>query len=154
VVQQMLARNRTDPVFAAYLLAVLRGADGALTAAPCVWPARCNASKLDDSQGGESLGPEALRHQATTIECNIGIDIGVVEGCIMSARDLGFAWQLTRDRKYAARGISELRRAAEWPLYPFLMMANGYALNGLAFGFDWLYDAMTLADRGRSLPRR
>ncbi|MEN6358045.1 MAG: heparinase II/III family protein [Armatimonadota bacterium] len=61
---------------------------------------------------------------------------------------LGLLYRLDNDPKWAARAIKEMRAAAvfvDWNSPHFLDVAEMTA--AMAFGYDWLYDAMTPEDR-------
>ncbi len=62
---------------------------------------------------------------------------------------LGLMYQITEDMKYAKRGWLEMRAACRFPDWNagrhFLDTAEMMA--GVAIGYDWLYDALTTAQR-------
>ncbi|MGW2093529.1 CBM96 family carbohydrate-binding protein [Promicromonospora sukumoe] len=61
---------------------------------------------------------------------------------------LGFLWQITGEEEYAERGIEELLSASaytDWSPSHFLDV--GEMTGAVAVGYDWMYDAMSAAER-------
>lgn len=65
---------------------------------------------------------------------------------------LGFAWQLTGDKKYAERAYKEICALAAFPDYntSHIIDAGEYAM-ALAIAYDWFYDAFTEEQRAFAL---
>lgn len=69
----------------------------------------------------------------------LGVSRDLVERVLL----LGYAWQMTADRRFADRVETELRAVAEfsdWNPSQFLDVAEATA--ALAIGYDWCYDAL------------
>jgi len=61
---------------------------------------------------------------------------------------LATTFRLTNDSRYAQRAIAELRTAAALPNWnPSHFLDTAELTMGLAIGYDWLYDALSEADR-------
>ena len=61
---------------------------------------------------------------------------------------LGFAYQMTKQEKYAQRGIAELEAICAFPDWnPSHYLDTGTLASAFAIGFDWLYDAMSEEQR-------
>lgn len=62
--------------------------------------------------------------------------------------NLGFAYLMTGDKKYAERGIAELKAVCafeDW--HPVHFLDTGTLASAVAIGYDWLYGAMTDEER-------
>jgi hypothetical protein len=72
-----------------------------------------------------------------------------------SLGNLGLCWQLTKKPAYAKKGVEVLVKMSEpqGPHAPNPLADGGYGIRfygfGMALGYDWLYDAMTPAERQR-----
>lgn len=61
---------------------------------------------------------------------------------------LGFAYQMTGDKRYAEKGIAEMEAICSFPdWHPDHYLDTGTMSSAVAIGFDWLYDAMTEEQR-------
>lgn len=61
---------------------------------------------------------------------------------------LGFAYQLTGDKKYAQRAWKEFEVVLTFPdINPAHIIDSGAFLTGIAVGYDWMYDAFTPEQR-------
>ncbi len=57
---------------------------------------------------------------------------------------LGFAYQMTKDKKYAERGIKEMEAICAFPdWHPDHYLDTGTMASAIAIGYDWLYESMT-----------
>ena len=76
--------------------------------------------------------------------------LDVSRGVLRRTKNLGMAYQLTRDKKYARRLYEELANAAEfkdWNPYHFLDVGEMCCAFGI--GYDWIYDCMSEEERAK-----
>ncbi len=60
----------------------------------------------------------------------------------------GMAYQITQDQKYADRGFKELKAVCEFmDWHPSHALDTGEMAAAVAIGYDWLYEALTPAER-------
>ena len=74
--------------------------------------------------------------------------LDVANGALLKMEWLGYAYQMTGDRKYADYGIAELLNLcsfSDW--HPDHFLDTGTLASAVAIGFDWLYDAMSDEER-------
>ena len=71
--------------------------------------------------------------------------LGLSSSVRSRAMYLGFAWQMTGDRKYVDRALEEVRAAAafpDWNAYYHFLDPSEMCM-GFALVYDWMYDALT-----------
>ena len=65
--------------------------------------------------------------------------------------DLGIAYRVTGDKKYADHAIKELMSVANWPDWGCTQerqfLGTGAVATGMGLGYDWFYNEMTSAQR-------
>lgn len=62
----------------------------------------------------------------------------------------GYAWQLTGNRKYADKAWEQFAKVVEFPdANPCHIIDSGSLNEGIAIGFDWMYDSFTEEQRRR-----
>jgi hypothetical protein len=65
--------------------------------------------------------------------------------------DLGIAYRVTGEKKYAERAIQELLSVASWPDWGCTLerqfLGTGAVATGMGLGFDWFYNEMTSTQR-------
>lgn len=74
--------------------------------------------------------------------------LDVANQTVSRLENLGFAYLMTGDKKYADRGIAELKAVCsfdDW--HPVHFLDTGTLASGVAIGYDWLYSAMTDEER-------
>lgn len=75
---------------------------------------------------------------------NGGRLLDVANAALLRMEYLGFAYQMTGDRKYADKGIAEMEAICAFPdWHTEHYLDTGTIASAIAIGFDWLYDAMT-----------
>lgn len=112
-------RESDDPIYVAARINTIRMADGFLNTEPLAYDI-----------------PDGIRLLA------------VSRGVLVRTMNLGMAYQITRDTKYAERLYRELANAAsfkDWNPYHFLDVGEMACSFGI--GYDWIYDYMNEEQR-------
>ena len=86
--------------------------------------------------------------EVITYKIDNGRLLDVANSTVSRMLVLGFAYQMTGDKRYADRGIKELLAVCSFPdWHPTHFLDTGTMATGVAIGFDWLYEAMTNEER-------
>ena len=87
---------------------------------------------------------EILNQSVLEYKINDGRLLDVANGALARLQSLGFVYQITKDEKYAKRGIAELENLIAFPdWHPEHYLDTGTMAMAVAIGYDWLYEAMT-----------
>jgi hypothetical protein len=117
-ITELKKAQATDPILDKYIKSVLASANAIISRAPLT---------------RTLIGPRLL---------------DVSRELLNRTTHLGLAFQLTGDRKYLDAAVSNMRTVcdfSDWNPSHFLDVAE--MSNGVALGYDWLYTAMSEADR-------
>jgi hypothetical protein len=117
-ITELKKAQATDPILDKYIKSVLASANAMISRAPLT---------------RTLIGPRLL---------------DVSRELLNRSTHLGLAFQLTGDRKYLDAAVSNMRTVcdfSDWNPSHFLDVAE--MSNGVALGYDWLYSAMSEADR-------
>lgn len=91
-----------------------------------------------------SAADNILNAKVLEYKINDGRLLDVSNDALSRLEYLGFAYQMTGDRKYSDRGIKELEAICAFPdWHPDHYLDTGTLASAVAIGYDWLYEAMT-----------
>lgn len=85
-----------------------------------------------------------LKEPVVEYQISDGRLLDVANSALSRLQYLGFAYQVTKNTKYAERGIRELEAIcgfSDW--HPAHYLDTGTLASAAAIGYDWLYEAMT-----------
>jgi hypothetical protein len=91
-----------------------------------------------------SAADNILNASVLEYKINDGRLLDVSNAALSRLEYLGFAYQMTGDKKYSERGIKELEAVCAFPdWHTDHYLDTGTMASAVAIGYDWLYEAMT-----------
>jgi hypothetical protein len=104
--------------------------------APVAAPPSRQASRSDGAQL-EAIGFKPKGYKANDI----------AKAALSRMQALGAGWLLTRDDKYAHRGIKEMQALCALPHWGEEFLATAIIMQSLAVGYDWLHGRLSESER-------
>ena len=89
-----------------------------------------------------------METEASKYEITNGRLLDVANVTFSRAQNLGFAYQITGDLRYAERLLKELKAVCAFPdWHPEHFLDTGTMAQAVGLGFDWIYDTLSDDDK-------